>query len=218
MEDIKRCPGCGRELPTSAFKEDKRTQDGLSSYCSDCIKQKRKKNTHKQEEAPGSEHTSGSMETKPCIRCGRVLPLSSFHIDKRQKDGHCIYCKDCRKEDGRERARRKYKQYLNFSSPSDCTEQEHGDTKVCPKCGKELPISEFYKKGSAKDGMQTYCKDCMKEKAYMQIDDQENISDLELRETRKQSSLAGVSDMALLRELKARGFKGTLFYQKSITL
>lgn len=32
---------------------------------------------------------------KKCTRCGSVLPISEFGIDKRQKDGHNIYCKEC---------------------------------------------------------------------------------------------------------------------------
>lgn len=33
-------------------------------------------------------------------------------------------------------------------------------TKTCTKCGRELPISEFYAKAGSKDGLQTICKDC----------------------------------------------------------
>lgn len=33
-------------------------------------------------------------------------------------------------------------------------------TKTCTKCGRELPISEFYAKAGSKDGLQTQCKDC----------------------------------------------------------
>lgn len=32
-------------------------------------------------------------------------------------------------------------------------------TKVCPRCGRDLPPSEFFKKKTAKDGLQSYCKD-----------------------------------------------------------
>ena len=35
-------------------------------------------------------------------------------------------------------------------------------TKVCPKCGRELPVSEFYKCKSNKDGLQVYCRECLK--------------------------------------------------------
>ena len=33
-------------------------------------------------------------------------------------------------------------------------------TKTCTKCGRDLPISEFYAKAGSKDGLQTQCKDC----------------------------------------------------------
>lgn len=36
-------------------------------------------------------------------------------------------------------------------------------TKICSKCGRELPISEFSKDKSKKDGLQAYCKECNKQ-------------------------------------------------------
>ena len=43
--------------------------------------------------------------------------------------------------------------------PIESMEKEN-ETKVCAKCGRELPVSEYYAKG---DKLQSYCKDCMKE-------------------------------------------------------
>ena len=34
------------------------------------------------------------------------------------------------------------------------------ETKVCKKCGRELPLSDFYTNSKAKDGYATYCKVC----------------------------------------------------------
>ena len=34
------------------------------------------------------------------------------------------------------------------------------DAKKCSKCGRELPVSEFYKDSKAKDGLQGWCKAC----------------------------------------------------------
>lgn len=36
------------------------------------------------------------------------------------------------------------------------------ETKICIKCGRELPLSEFYKHKGRKDGYFTYCKECLK--------------------------------------------------------
>ena len=37
-------------------------------------------------------------------------------------------------------------------------------TKVCNKCGRELPISEYHKESRRKDGLSLYCKECEKER------------------------------------------------------
>ncbi len=37
------------------------------------------------------------------------------------------------------------------------------ETKVCTKCGKELPIEDFYKDKQAKDGRRTQCISCTRE-------------------------------------------------------
>ena len=37
------------------------------------------------------------------------------------------------------------------------------ETKLCTKCGKEKPISEFSKSARRADGLQRYCKSCMAE-------------------------------------------------------
>lgn len=34
------------------------------------------------------------------------------------------------------------------------------ETKVCTKCGRELPTTEFYALKTSKDGLQSYCKRC----------------------------------------------------------
>ena len=36
-------------------------------------------------------------------------------------------------------------------------------TKMCTKCGRELPLSEFTKNKASKDGLRAYCKECQKE-------------------------------------------------------
>ena len=36
-------------------------------------------------------------------------------------------------------------------------------TKVCTKCGRELPLSEFNKFKISNDGLQCWCKSCMRE-------------------------------------------------------
>lgn len=42
-------------------------------------------------------------------------------------------------------------------------EESSVPTKVCPKCGRELPTTEFYGNRRNKDGLQDKCKDCQRE-------------------------------------------------------
>ena len=42
-------------------------------------------------------------------------------------------------------------------------EQETIRIKKCPKCGRELPTTEFYTNCHNKDGLQDKCKDCQRE-------------------------------------------------------
>ena len=38
------------------------------------------------------------------------------------------------------------------------------ETKKCACCGFELPTTEFYVSNHNKDGLQSYCKSCVREK------------------------------------------------------
>lgn len=77
------------------------------------------------------------------------------------------------------------------------------ETKICKKCGKELPVDKFYKNKSQKDGFGYYCKDCVN--AYKSS-------------KKANADLAKFKPRELIEELKARGYKGTLTYEQVITL
>ena len=47
-------------------------------------------------------------------------------------------------------------------------------TKVCPKCGRELPLSEFYNDKTRKYGLRPYCKECQKEYAKLYRENNHN--------------------------------------------
>lgn len=97
-------------------------------------------------------------------------------------------------------------------------------TKVCTKCGRELPISEFQKSNNTKDGYRYECKDCrheyMKqynEKRKAQKQDEEAA----LKEIDKQPSKNAREDVVmsylmtlppryLILALKRRGYEGHL--------
>lgn len=41
---------------------------------------------------------------KTCSRCGNEHPLDFFHRDSRSKDGHTVWCKNCKQDHWRENA------------------------------------------------------------------------------------------------------------------
>lgn len=46
---------------------------------------------------------------------------------------------------------------MDLSSNQEPTTQA---TKVCTRCGKELPVDQFSRRSSSADGLQMWCKSC----------------------------------------------------------
>lgn len=89
------------------------------------------------------------------------------------------------------------------------------ETKICKKCGKELPVDKFYKNKSQKDGFGYYCKDCVN--AY-KSSKKANAEGGKLTKVFTNPDLAKFKPRELIEELKARGYKGTLTYEQVIIL
>lgn len=101
-------------------------------------------------------------------------------------------------------------------------------TKICPKCGRELPTSEFYGNKHNKDGLQDKCKDCQREwnREYLQRKKEERriakLNPEDKVETEKvivdakehtmakvysEPELAKFTPRQLMAELKSRGYR-----------
>jgi hypothetical protein len=100
-------------------------------------------------------------------------------------------------------------------------------TKVCRKCGRELPLSEFHKKSSAKDGLQPFCKECSnkmasecakrsREKKKAQKIENERVEFEKKYKIYTNKELAKFTPRELILELKARGYVGTLLFEEVI--
>lgn len=76
------------------------------------------------------------------------------------------------------------------------------ETKICPKCGKELPVSEFSKNSKAKDGLQSQCKSCQS----AAHKEQERVKKL----LGGKNGLSVYTPRELMQELHKRGYRGTL--------
>ena len=84
--------------------------------------------------------------------------------------------------------------------------------KECTKCHRMLDESEFYISRKAKDGLQSYCKQCKNE--YYK----ERTGGGKSRKVFTNPGLAPFTPRQLMDELKARGYSGTLKYVQTIEI
>ena len=100
-------------------------------------------------------------------------------------------------------------------------------TKVCSKCGRELPIENFYKNHTCKDGFDTTCKECKnayakewqknnREKKKARKIEEERIAFESKYKIYTDKELAKFTPRQLILELKARGYVGTLLYEEVV--
>ncbi len=99
------------------------------------------------------------------------------------------------------------------------------ETRVCKKCGRELPVEDFYKMPSNNDGIDSVCKECRKAEM------RENYKARKSKDVRKREKLpfnvddkmggAGLeaySARDLMLELRRRGYSGKLAYKWDINI
>ena len=97
------------------------------------------------------------------------------------------------------------------------------ETKICAKCGRELPIENYNKNSKQKDGLQRHCKECAREYARASYENKKakKIEDARLEFEKKykiytNKELAKFTPRELILELKVRGYVGTLLYEEVI--
>lgn len=92
------------------------------------------------------------------------------------------------------------------------TEQDQQATKVCTRCNRELPVSDFYKNKSNSDGRHSYCKSCFNE--YYKQKNAEAVTHPKVGNP----ELSNFTPRQLIQELRDRGYRGTLTYTHEIKL
>ena len=142
---------------------------GIVSVCLDCPHYQnggwcRKKQKTVSALAPACEASKTPDEDlvddglKTCRKCGRVLPKENFSKNASSPDGLQTTCRDCAAEafkawqEKQKERKNPMKEEPEMETPTQ--------TKRCPKCGRDLPRDAFYPKLEAKDGLQSYCKEC----------------------------------------------------------
>lgn len=94
-------------------------------------------------------------------------------------------------------------------------------TKLCKKCGRELPVENFAINRKNADGLQAECKECKAEymKGYW-LRKKAKKKENELVEFEKKHKIYTNRDLAkftpreLMLELKARGYEGELLFRE----
>ena len=89
---------------------------------------------------------------KPCTSCNHVKPDTDFYPDHRENYRH--RCKECLRAAGRD--------YHCRNASRSPEEVETPDHKTCSSCRDELPITDFYRDRTKKDGHRTRCKGCLR--------------------------------------------------------
>lgn len=89
-------------------------------------------------------------------------------------------------------------------------------TKVCVKCGRELPLENFSPNVKCKDGYRYECKECTAE--YQRNLYKKRKEGLKQHKVYSNPDLAKFTPRQLIEELKSRGYKGSLTYETKIEL
>lgn len=79
---FKKCSGCERTQPTTEFRANPKSDDGLTKWCKSCL----------QNGAPNPTDMKG---TKVCEKCQQNRLKTSFYPTKKYPDGLSKWCKFC---------------------------------------------------------------------------------------------------------------------------
>ena len=96
---------------------------------------------------------------KKCSKCNVEKELSEFNKNKKTRDGHSCYCRECSREYGRKRYEPKKK---NNSKLYELTQT---GMMTCSKCGIKKLKEDFHKSKTNKLGYTTTCKECNKKRS-----------------------------------------------------
>jgi len=99
---------------------------------------------------------------KRCSRCKKTKDESDFAKDRSRKDGLSHWCKNCDRDYGRKKYRKKkgphVRRYLRYHQRHRIVDGVK--QKRCSACKKWWAESEFYKQRCQKDGLMGRCKSC----------------------------------------------------------
>jgi hypothetical protein len=140
------CSDCGVLKAVFEFYPFKHHTDGLSSYCREC--DKRRKKIYKE----SVDFPPDLSVIKVCSKCGILKEAQDYYACRFQSDGLESACKEC--SNLRVKTRR---EGLDFKHDPE-------GMKYCPLCGLTKSSKDFYKERTSTDGLDSCCKACFKER------------------------------------------------------
>jgi len=154
----KHCIKCGEVKMLDDFTNSKLCKDGKHSWCRGCVQEYARIRYYAKRGRPVPPAKKiPAQGMKICTKCGEEKGLDAFHNDKACNDGKRPSCKACEVRDAR--TRYYVKQRLRATPAKKVP--TYG-MKVCSKCKKEKPYGEFGKRKIASDGLQSWCRCCVK--------------------------------------------------------
>lgn len=147
MSRIVVCMDCPNYAKGGFCNHKRKDTGALSPACDYALTLNDKFNPEDNDEPMGN--LAPQAKTKTCTKCGRELPISEFYAKAGSKDGLQTICKECHNE-ATKKSREKKEAKDGLKPP----------TKLCKRCGRELPLIRFGKNAGTKDGLQYWCKEC----------------------------------------------------------
>lgn len=166
---MKTCPRCKRILPlTDKYFQVAIKKDGkFHSACKECRNKRARElsaiRSNREENEPRTACVKDGM--RKCIKCGKWLPCTPDYFD-RHKDcagGVRPTCKECRGYPyNTEESREKFQSIKEEERRRYEEEALSRETKICVRCGRELPanLGYFWGNRRAVDGLQATCIEC----------------------------------------------------------
>lgn len=145
MNTTATCKNCSEIKPLYEFYKSKNYKSGYNSSCKTCTNERCKRYYETL-----STEENNIPEQKTCTRCEKTKQITEFNKNKRMKDGHSIYCKDCSRS--YENAKNKIRKHITID--------DMRFEKTCRKCKQTLPVNMFSINVASSDKRSYVCKEC----------------------------------------------------------
>ena len=148
------CTNCNQIKPLTEYSKNKLTTDGLQYSCKPCqsIKRKHYQDYNKQ---INTNKIYNENDVKTCYNCKQIKSIADFSKNQTKSDGLQHICKSC------ECIIRNNYRNKNRQNNTNRIYTEN-DIKQCLKCKQQKLYTEFNKCISDKTGLESYCKNCIK--------------------------------------------------------